>query len=385
MAFGKKNQVNLDILSYNTLLLGESKVGKTTLIREVCEKLAGEDGYLFMEIGSERGADAIQGITYINCPAWDKEYDELSNSAGFVDVCEDIIENKTTDYPNLKVVIWDTLDQLIPLAEEEALRLWNKECRETGHPEKITKATNAGWGGFGKNDKKAISLMLDYMTKLRDVGVATIIIGHVKTKEISDAVSGETYQILTSDQQQNYFNAFKKNVHFLGLAYIDRTIVKEKTGRKNIVTKKDEVKGKIKEESRKIKFRDEGYAVDSGSRFADIVPEIDMNADEFIEALTNAILAEQKKSGKSVEETKKEQDRIEKAKAKRVAEAEKAHKSQQELNEIITEIVNFFTENKTNLDVIKPVLAKIKELGYKTPTEITNIEHAKTILSMVLK
>ena len=357
----------------------------TTLIKEVCEKLAGDDGYLFMEIGAERGCDAIQDVTYINCPKWEMDYDEFSNSAGFVDVCEDIIENKATDYPNLRVVIWDTIDQLIPQAEEEALKLWNKECRETGHPEKVTKATNAGWGGFGKNDKKAISLMIDYMTRLRDVGVATIIIGHIKTKEISDAVSGETYQILTSDQQQNYFNAFKKNVHFLGLAYIDRTIVKEKTGKKNIVTKKDEVKGKVKEESRKIKFRDEGYAVDSGSRFADIVPEIDMNADAFIEALTNAIKAEATKSGKSIDDIKKQQDKAAKAEAKRVAEAEKAHKSQKELDIAIGEIVDFFTKNKTDLEIIKPILAKCKEMGYSNPKEISDLEDAKTILAMTLK
>ena len=220
---------------------------------------------------------------------------------------------------------------------------------------------------------------------MRNVGVSTIIIGHCKTKEISDTVTGETYQILTSDQQQNYFNAIKKTLHFLGLAYINRTIAKEKSGKKNIVTKKEETVNRVKAEARKIKFRDDSYAVDSGSRFADIVPEIDMNADAFIEALENAILAEQKKSGKSIDDMKKEQEKAAKAEAKRVAEAEKAHKSQQELNEIITEIVNFFANNKTNLDIIKPVLAKIKELGYKTPTEITNIEHAKTILSMVLK
>lgn len=34
MAFGKKNQVKLDILSYNTMLIGESKVGKEQPISE---------------------------------------------------------------------------------------------------------------------------------------------------------------------------------------------------------------------------------------------------------------------------------------------------------------------------------------------------------------
>ena len=66
MGFGKRNHVKLDPLAYNILLLGESKIGKTTLIKEVCEKLAGEDGYLFLEIGQERGADAIENINYIN-------------------------------------------------------------------------------------------------------------------------------------------------------------------------------------------------------------------------------------------------------------------------------------------------------------------------------
>lgn len=381
--FGKKNHVNLDILSYNTLLLGESKCGKTTLIKEVCEKLAGDEGYLFLEIGAERGADAIENISYINCPEWEMEYDDLTNSAGFFDVCEDIIDNKTSEYPNLKVVIWDTYDQLITLAENESIRLWNKECREGGHPEKCTKSINAAWGGFGKGEKKAIALMIDMMTKLRQVGVATIIIGHVKTKDISDVVSGETYQILTSDQQQSYFNAIKKNLHFLGLAYIDRTIVKEKTGKKNIVTKKDEVKGRIKEEVRKIKFRDDNYAVDSGSRFADIVPEIEMNADEFIKALTDAILSEQKKSGKSVEQTKKEQEAIAKKETERVAAKEKKTNEQKKVSAYIEKIVDFFAENKTNVAVVKPVLEKCKELGFDNPKNIDNIDDAKTLLDFI--
>lgn len=382
MAFGKKNNVKLDILAYNAMLLGESKCGKTTLIKQVCEKVAGEDGYLFIETGSERGADGIQGINYINCPKWNMDYDEFSNSAGFADVCEDIIDNKTTDYPNLKVVVWDTYDHLIDIAEEESIRLWNKECRATGHPEKATKTINGAWGGFGKGEKKAISLMLDMMARLRMVGVSTIVIGHVKTKDVADVVTGETYQILTSDQQQNYFNAIKKNLHFLGLAYIDRTIAKEKTGKKNIVTKKDEVVGKIKDETRKIKFRDDSYAVDSGSRFADIVSEINLDADEYIEALTNAILAEQKKSGVSLDKVKKEQAKERKAEEKRIAEAEKAKKSEKATGEVVSEILEYLKANKSDMDIVKPIMAATRELGYENPSKIDNMKDAKAILEL---
>ena len=382
--FGKKNHVNLDPLAYNICLLGESKVGKTTLIKETCERLAGEDGYLFLECGMERGADAIEGISFINCPEWNMDYDDISNSAGFADVCEDIIEHKTSEYPNLKVVVWDTYDQLITMAEAEAVRLFNKDCRDTGHPEKCVKSINAAYGGFGRGEKKAIELMLNMMGELRKVGVATIVIGHVKTKDVSDVVSGETYQILTSDQQQNYFNALKKNLHFLGLAYISRDVVKEKTGRKNAVTKKEEIVNKVSAESRKIKFRDDSYAVDSGSRFAEIVPEIDMNADEFIQALTDAIMNEQKKSGISIADAQSAQNKIAEEEAKRIAKKEEENNSQAELESIVNEIVNFFTENRSDLNKIKPVMAKVKELNYTTPKEITSLEDAQAVLAVTL-
>lgn len=385
MAFGKKNNVNLDPLAYNICLLGESKVGKTTLIKEVCEKLSGADGYLFMECGSERGADAIQGINYINCPEWNMDYDELTNSAGFADVCEDIITNKTSEYPDLKVVIWDTYDHLIDIAEAEVIRLWNKDCRESGHPEKCVKTVNAAYSGYGRGEKKAMELMFDMMAELRNVGVATIVIGHVKTKDVSDVVTGESYQILTSDQQQNYFNALKKNLHFLGLAYIDRNIVKEKTGRKNVATKKDEVVNKISGETRKIKFRDDSYAVDSGSRFAEIVPEIDMNADEFIQALTDAIVAEQSKSGISVADAKKEQKKVANAEAKRVAAKEKEAKAQKELDSVIEDIVSWVSENKSDINKVKPILEACKAHGAANPKELTDVEAAKEILALTLK
>ncbi|MDD2477178.1 MAG: hypothetical protein PHI32_14875, partial [Dysgonamonadaceae bacterium] len=60
--YGKKNEVNLDPLQYGITLLGESGVGKTTLIMQVCEKLAGENGYKFLDCGKEDGSRAITGI-----------------------------------------------------------------------------------------------------------------------------------------------------------------------------------------------------------------------------------------------------------------------------------------------------------------------------------
>lgn len=381
MAFGKKNVIKIDPAFYSLMLLGESKVGKSTLIKEYCEKIVGEDGYLFIETGAERGADAINGINYINAPTWNMEYDEFNNAAGFVDICEDIVENKTSEYPNLRIVVWDTLDQLIDIAEEESIRLYNKEMVANGKPK--VKTINSAWGGYGRGEKKAIELMLEMRAKLIEVGVQVIIISHVKRKDVSDVVSGDTYQVLTSDQQQNYFNAFKKDMHFLALAYIDREMVKEKkkNGRGN-----DDTVNKVVGETRRIKFRDDSYAIDSGSRFADIEADVPMDVESFTNAIVNAIQAEASKGDKSISDLKKEQSKKDKEHAKKVAEAEKIRKeekaAEESLNEIVEQIQAFFNENKKDLSILRPIADEIKAKGYKNPGEISDIDDAKEILAM---
>ena len=50
MGYGKKNTIKIDPLSYNIGLIGESGIGKTTIIKEMCEKLVGEDGYRFLGV-----------------------------------------------------------------------------------------------------------------------------------------------------------------------------------------------------------------------------------------------------------------------------------------------------------------------------------------------
>jgi hypothetical protein len=366
--YGKKNEVKIDPLAYNICLLGEPKIGKTTLMKEVAEKLAGEDGYMFLELAGERGADAIQGIVYEDCDEW----------SDLEDIAEDIIDNKTTDYPNLKALCADTYDGWIKLAEQEAIRLWNRD-----HPDKRADSIDAAWNGFQKGQAKAFELMFDVINRLNKVGVRVIIIGHVKNKEETDVVSGTTYKTLTSDVEKVYFNLLKKKMHFLGLAYYDRTIITEKTGKKNLVTKKDETVNRVSEQTRRIKFRDDNVAVDSGSRFAEIIPEIEMTSDAFIKALTDAIIAEQSKSGKSVEQTKAEQEEADALKLKQIADAEDKKREQKEVNSLVAKITDFIKENKKDMDKIKPILAKSKELGYANPTEINTISDAQELLKLI--
>ena len=379
MKFGKKNEIQINPLKYNFALIGESGIGKTTVIKEYCEKLAGEDGYIFLEVGKEDGASAISGINYITCPEWDADYDEDTNTMGFNTFIEDVVENKATDWKDLKVVVLDTYDEIFSIGEQEVIRMHNKE-----NPQKRAKSINGCFGGYGAGLEKTIEIVLNALWSLKTVGVSFIVIGHTKSKNIIDPVTGEEYVQLTSNMTQKYFNAIKTKVHFLGVAAIDREITRKSTGKKD--NKGNDIKkGVVQGESRWITFRDDSYTIDSKSRFADIVDRIPLNADALIKALTDAIKAEASKSGTDIKTLEKSQAKADQAKAKQVAEAEKAHKSQKELDIAIGEIVDFFTKNKTDIETIKPILAKCKEMGYSNPKEISNLEDAKIILAMTLK
>lgn len=376
MGYGKKNVIKIDPLSYNIGLIGESGIGKTTIIKEMCEKLVGEDGYRFLECGKEDGADGIDGINYLNCPEWSMDYDEYTNSIGFEDFVDDVVEHKSTEYPDLKTVVIDTYDQLIEIAKPEVIRMHNAE-----HPEKLVKSIKAAFGGYMSGEDKATEIVLDKLWELKSVGVHFIIIGHVKQRQQEDVVTGQTYTSLTTNMSMRDFNAIKTKLHFLGVASIDREIVQEKTGKKDD-KKKDIMKGVIAKESRKITFRDDSYSIDSKSRFADIVPECDFNVDSLIQALTDAIKAEASKGKKSIAELKKEQDAASEKRAEQIAAVEESNKKEKELNEIKAKIKDFCIANKGKAAVLKPLLALAKEKGYENPMAVDDIDVAKEILAL---
>lgn len=336
--FGKKNEINLNPLAYNIGLLGESGVGKSTIMKQICEKLAGDEGYIALDIGKEDGHKAISGIVTEKVPDWET----------FAEIIDDIVENKDSDYPNLQVAIIDTYDQLCDIAEKEAVRLYNKKIAGTDKPKADT--INSAWGGFGKGLDKTIDLILDKLWALKSVGVSFIIIAHVKRTDITDVMTEEQYTMLTSNTTQKYFNAIKQKLDFLGMAYIDRDIVKYKTKKKDNNGKEIE-KSKISAESRVINFRDDTYSVDSKCRFANIVDKISFDADEFIAAMKNAILAEQSHDGISVKDAEKKQKKEAEEKAKIATENSakaKEKRIEEELEENRDEYISIIQEKFTS-------------------------------------
>ena len=354
--FGKKNVIKVDPIAYNLGLIGESGIGKTTLAKEVCEKLVGEDGYMILNCGKEDGIDAIPDASYEDIPDWDT-FDEFT---------EDIIENKTTDYKDLKVLVYDTYDELIKITEPEVIRLHNK-----ANPDKRTSSIKACFGGFMGGEDKAIEILLDKMWALKKVGVQMFILGHTKKRTMTDPASGLEYDMLTTNMPHRYFNAIKTKLHILGVASINRqiehTTVKQKVGA-------DKKVGSVVDEARIITFRDDNFNIDSKSRFSDIKPSISLEVDAFINAIKDAIKAsheKQKGKTKSVEETKKQQDKDKDKKVEEIVADKKKNKIDKKKNaELISLIQDNFTKSSADTKAkVKEIMTKYEIESFKKPDE----------------
>ena len=290
--FGKKVTVSTNMNDYMIGVMAPSGFGKTTLMYQICEQEFGSDGYIVLDMGTEDGVSAIEGIVAEPVPTWKK----------MREVVDDIVKNKETDYADLKVVVLDTLDAAFEIAETFTIDAWNRENISKKDFVKST-SINSVEGGFGKGMDRVIDTVKKEITKLEKVGVKTYWTSHVKEKDQSDLFTGANYTSLTANMPMKYFNSIKNSSHVIGFGYFDRSIEKQEVGDANPMTKKKKERKAVIDETRKIKFRDDALVADAKSRFKYITDEINLDCDEFIQAIKDAIEAERKNG--SVESTAK--------------------------------------------------------------------------------
>ena len=298
--FGKKVSVSTNINDYMIGVMAPSGFGKTTLMYQVCEKEFGSDGYIILDMGTEDGTSAIDGVVAEPIPTWKK----------MREVVDDIVKNKDTDYADLKVVVLDTLDAAFEIAESFTIDSWN---RENIGKKDFTKSTsiNSVEGGFGKGMDRVIETVKREITRLESVGVKTYWTSHVKEKDQSDLFTGANYTSLTANMPMKYFNSIKNSSHVVAFGYFDRSIEKQEVGDENKVTKKKKTRNAVLDETRKVKFRDDAMVADAKSRFAHITDEINLDCDEFIQAIKDAIEAERKCAAPVKSATKKKAPKVE--------------------------------------------------------------------------
>lgn len=375
MKIGKKSRISSQIWDFSGAMIGQAGIGKTSTVFEMFKKLGGEDCMLYLNIGKEDGIKALEGVPYINVDSWDEPWEEESNTAGFVTVIDSLVEERTTSWEQTKIVILDTLDEMVELSREEVIRMHNRQ-----HPDKKTQTIRACMGGYRAGEDLANKLILDELWRLKKVGISFFLIAHTRLASQVDLATGEEYSQLSANLSARDFNAFKTKLDYLCVAYMDREIVKEKS-------KKDPKKtiGTITSESRKVVFRSDDFSIDSKSRFADIVPEVPLDADAIIGALQSAIDTAIKKAGGNLEERKKEDEARLAKRQQEIAEAESEHKKQKEIDTIISKIKDFVAvcKEKKDGESVKGLIAKAKELGYEGPYDVSTIEDAKALLAYI--
>ena len=289
--FGTRVKVNNDMSSYIIGVVAPSGFGKSTLMKNVAEKLYGQDGYICADFGQEDGYSAIHGAMVEKCPNWKH----------FKLMVDDIVKNKDTDYAALKVIIWDTLDAAFECAEKFSIDSFNKEhLGEQGF--RPASSINSVDGGFGNGLNRCISVVKKEIDRLKSVNVGCWFTAHCKERDQSDLFSGATYTQLTASLTNKYFGSIQNISHIIGFGYFSREMQHVEVGKENPITKKKKSREEVTKEERRIRFRDSDYICAAKSRFADIEPEINLDCDEFISAIQSAINSA---SGENVSSTPK--------------------------------------------------------------------------------
>ena len=276
--FGKKIKVNNGIENFMIGIMGPSGFGKTSLMYHVCQKKFGDSGYILCDLGDEDGVAAIDGVTAEHVPTFKM----------FKEIVDDIVKNKNTDYPELKVIILDTLDALFNIAEQFTIAAYNREHMGEQNFRPAT-SINGVEGGFGRGMDRVVDTVKKELVRLKNAGVGVWWTSHVKERDQTDLFTGASYTQLTASMTMRYFNSIRDISHLIGFGYYDRSIQKVEVGEMNPVTKKKKTREITTSENRKIKFRDDSLVADAKSRFSNIVDEIDLDTDEFIQAVESAI------------------------------------------------------------------------------------------------
>lgn len=276
--FGKKIKVNNGMENFMIGIMGPSGFGKTSLMYHVCQKKFGDEGYILLDLGDEDGVAAIDGVTAEHVPTFKM----------FKEIVDDIVKNKNTDYPQLKVIILDTLDALFNIAEQYTISTYNREHMGEQNFRSAT-SINSVEGGFGRGMDRVVDTVKKELTRLKNAGVGVWWTSHVKERDQTDLFTGASYTQLTASMTMRYFNSIRDISHLIGFGYYDRSIQKIEVGEVNPVTKKKKTREITTSENRKIKFRDDSLVADAKSRFSSIVDEINLDTDEFIQAVEAAI------------------------------------------------------------------------------------------------
>lgn len=353
----KINKVKADLGSYPYyMFLAPRKFGKTTWwYNLVPEAWGSQEKGLLISFGNEEGYHSLDGLQVEVAKEWDAEYDPETDLRGFVQIVDDIVENN--DKYQLKGVCIDTLDTFVDVGTKEVLRLHRVEKKTP------CKTLNEAFSGYGRGVSRLLDIMDEQLERLRSAGLAVFMLCHIKVKERTDMVSGDKFETITNNLQDNIYTHFGDAAQIVMVGVQDREIND----------------GKILSEKRVVYLRGNSQ-VDAGGRFTHIKEKIDLDPRSFLDAFEDAVKKSIKDPNADLDKMKKEEAEA----AARKAEIAKERESEKEVDREKNEIL--FSSIKENL-VAAPVSIQqaVKDLINKEGYEKLNEELPTMILEKVEK
>lgn len=272
---GKIREVKVDLASYTYLINGVGGIGKTTTVCEIGQKEFGVDGFLLLTIGKEPEPEHIGNLWQETAEDWDD----------LEEIIDTLIEDKITEYPNLRMIGIDSVDEVFRLAEEKVVELHNKKVV---NPTDKIETIGQAFGGFQRGNNKVVDLVTSTLFKLKENGISIFFIGHTKQKNKIDQLSEVEFEQITSNLDNKYYNCIKDKVNIVMCATYERKFTDVKT-RKDAFTKTQKDIGVIESEKRIVHFRDDGFAIDTKSHLRYIVDKCELNSDLIIKELKEAM------------------------------------------------------------------------------------------------
>ena len=276
------NKIKADICNLSIYIRSTKKWGKTTLFRDTILEKFGDPSYgLLVKCGYENGDKMLDEINSLSIMSYADLVDLKAYLIDKVLIERDEkgkIINKVPIEHNIKIVAFDTADELVPIAEGQIIKMSKKE-----NPTKPCKSIKGAFGGYGEGEKMAANKILKpFMYELQDAGFGVWAIAHTKFKQIKEkgGLDEEGYMQLTSNLAVNYESAFGDIFDVTLTGVIDREYDEIQDG--------DKTKRYAKDTRRLLYFRGTTL-IDAGGRFTDgSVPEYmefkenENNAAEFI-------------------------------------------------------------------------------------------------------
>ena len=272
--YGKIYRLSKNFEDYSYIINGIGGIGKTTMVYEIGKIITGSnEGTFIITCGVENKPKHID----------DAFGDVAPDFKTFTDIVKELCENKE-EYPDTKFVAIDSMDEFARITENYVVSEWNKTCDINDRAKSIAQA----YKGFQNGESRACDLMLQQVMKLQTAGYSLLLVGHTRTKLREDVITKVQFEQLTCNLDNKYYNALKDKVNLVAMCY-NENIVENIEEKKNAFTKKMNKVGQLTDRKRVMVFADTDNAIDCKTHFPYIVAKADFGAQNFIDAVRDAL------------------------------------------------------------------------------------------------